>query len=106
MHNAEDDGYERNLENWLHRIVGELHSVGYGEKELIEAQLLYYGSLADLSYRSDLIDAIRTCIPQDREIGFDELKENVDQVFSVDLSENILLFEYLNGQAVFEGVIL
>ena len=105
LHNAEDDGYERNLENWFHRIIGELHSVEYGEKELIEAQLLYYGSLADLSYRSDLIDAIRTCIPQDREIGFDELKENVDQVFSVDLSANILLFEYLNGQAVFEGVI-
>ena len=97
------DSYDRNLEGWLHKIINEMSTNGYGEKDIIVAQLLYAGSLAQCEYRQDLMDGIYQCISVERERSIDELKEDVQRFFGVNIEDNIALIEYLKGITVYEG---
>lgn len=101
LHTPDDAIYERNLEAWLHKIISELSAVGYGEKELVEAQLLFFGSLFETDYRADLVDAIRECIPQEREVSVEELKASVLRKFGIELNHNTRLLSYMNGESTF-----
>lgn len=93
---------ERNLEGWLHKIVNEMCDFGYGEKELVIAQLLYSGSLAETEYRNDLIEAIRVCIPSEKEPTIEELKVSVQEIFDVNIEDNVALMDYLEGVTAYE----
>lgn len=104
LKSSDEDNTERNLERWLHKIVCDLSEYGYGEKEIIEAELLFYGSLLHENYRSDLIDCIRSVIPQEQEIEYTDLCSNAASVFGTDISGNILLREYMKGNIAFEEV--
>ena len=98
-----DEVYDRNLEGWLHKIINEMSDYGYGEKEILIAQLLYVGSLSVTEYRYDLIDCMRQCISIERELTTEELKENVQRVFDVDIENNLPLMQYLDGETVYGG---
>jgi hypothetical protein len=93
---------ERNLEGWLHKIINEMCDLGYGEKELVIAQLLYSGSLAETEYRYDLVKAIRTCIPSEKETTIEELNTSVQEIFGVIIEDNIALIDYLEGATAYE----
>ena len=93
---------ERNLEGWLHKIVNEMCDFGYGEKDLVIAQLLYSGSLAETEYRHDLIEAIRMCIPSEKEPTIEELKVSVQEIFDVNIEDNVALMDYLEGVTAYE----
>ena len=93
---------ERNLEGWLHKIVNEMCDFGYGEKDLVIAQLLYSGSLAETEYRHDLIEAIRMCIPSEKEPTIEELKVSVQKIFDVNIEDNVALMDYLEGVTAYE----
>ena len=93
---------ERNLEGWLHKIINEMSDFGYGEKELVIAQLLYSGSLAETEYRFDLVETIRTCIPLDKEPTINELKVSVQENFDVNIEDNVALVDYLEGVTAYE----
>ena len=100
--NSENE-IDRNLEGWLHKIINEMSSFGYGEKELIIAQLLYAGSLSETEYRNDLIEAMRECISCEREQSIEELKVSVQNVFDVNIEDNVALIDYLEGLTVYAG---
>ena len=87
---------------WLHKIINEMSDFGYGEKELVIAQLLYSGSLAETEYRFDLVETIRTCIPLDKEPTIDELKASVQENFDVNIEDNVALMDYLEGVTAYE----
>ena len=95
---------EQNLEGWLHKIINEMSLFGYGEKELIIAQLLYAGSLSETEYRYDLIDAMRMCISCEQEQSIEDLKVAVQTVFDVNVEYNIALMDYLEGLTVYGDV--
>ena len=97
------DGYDRNLEGWFHKLINEMSDNGYGDKDIITAQLLFAGSLAQSEYRHDLMDGIYQCISSEREKSIDELKEDVQSFFGVNIEDNISLIEYLEGVTVYEG---
>lgn len=94
---------ERNLEGWLHKIINEMCDFGYGEKELIIAQLLYAGSLSETEYRCDLIEAMRSCISCEQEQSTEELMLAVRNVFDVNIEDNVALMDYLDGVTAYEG---
>lgn len=94
---------ERNLEGWLHKIINEMADFGYGEKELVIAQLLYAGSLSETEYRYDLIEAMRSCISCEQEQTPEELLLAVRIVFDVNIEDNVALMDYLDGVTVYEG---
>jgi len=99
---SSDNESERNLEGWLHKIVNEMSDFGYGEKEIIVAQLLYTGSLAEIEYRHDLLEVIRQCIPLEVEPSIEEFKLKVQNCFDVNIEDNIALMDYLEGQTAYE----
>ena len=94
--------YDRNLQSWLHKITNELTNQGYGEKELVIAQLLFYGSLREVEYRANIVEDIMKCIPSDYEITIDELDAKVREVFSVSILENLSLTDYMKGLSAYE----
>ena len=59
--NPEDEGYERNLEGWLHNVIHVVSEKGYNDETVTLAQILFAGSLADAEYRSDWDEAIIRC---------------------------------------------
>lgn len=93
---------EFNLEGWLHKIVNEMSDFGYGEKEIIVAQLLYAGSLVDTEYRHDLLDAMRQCMPLEAEPTIEEFKMHVQNRFDVNIEDNVALMDYLEGRTAYE----
>ena len=97
-----DNDSERNLEGWLHKIINEMSDFGYGEKEIVIAQLLYSGSLAETEYRFDLVEAIRTCIHSNVEPTIEELKASVQENFDVNIEDNVALLDYLEGVTAYE----
>lgn len=99
LSDAETEG---TLEGWLHKIVNEMRDFGYGEKEIITAQLLYAGSLCEIEYRYDLMECIRECIPSDKEISIEELAVNVQNTFDVNIEDNVALIDYLEGVTSYE----
>lgn len=92
---------ERNLEGWLHKIINEMCDFGYGEKEIVIAQLLYAGSLSETEYRYDLIEAIRGCVSVEEEPTIEKLKLDVQATFDVNIEDNVALIDYLEGATVY-----
>ena len=62
LKSEEDDGYERNLEAWLHHVVKAVSESELDDESVIVAQLLYAGSIADAEYRSDWAEALIRCM--------------------------------------------
>lgn len=82
--NEEDDGYERNLENWLHNIIYVAREAGISDEKIVVAQILYAGSIADAEYRSDWESALIECLTID-DWTFESLKKAVEREFGVSL---------------------
>ena len=98
---TDDTVEDRNLHAWLHAVIHQLSIHGYGEKEIVVAQLLYAGSLAECEYRHDWLDALRQCISREREMSADELRRAVQLTFDVDIANNVALMDYLEGATAY-----
>ena len=94
-------GDERNLHAWLHSLIYHLSAHGYGEKEIVVAQLLYADSLAECEYRQDWLDALRQCFSREREMSADELRRAVQLTFDIDIANNVALMDYLEGATAY-----
>ena len=98
---TDDTVEDRNLHAWLHAVIHQLSIHGYGEKEIVVAQLLYAGSLAECEYRHDWLDALRQCVSREREMSADELRRAVQLTFDVDIANNVALMDYLEGATAY-----
>ena len=94
--NEEDDGYERNLENWLHNIIYVAREAGISDEKIVVAQILYAGSIADAEYRSDWESALIECLTID-DWTFESLKKAVEREFGVSLDYNVPIQEYFDA---------
>lgn len=92
-YNEEDDGYERNLEAWLHNVIKVSHEANLSEEKIIVAQIVYAGSVADADYRSDWADALVKCLSIE-DWSYDNLKLAVEAEFGVCLDNNVPIQEY------------
>jgi hypothetical protein len=102
LHNEDDDGYERNLEVWLHNVISVASEAGLSEEKIIAAQIIYAGSIADAEYRQDWAAALVKCLSIEN-WNYDNLKLAVDAEFSVCLDYNVSIqdyFESLNEEVV------
>lgn len=86
-HNEEDDGYERNLEGWLHNIICSANAENISDEKIVVAQIIYAGSIANAEYRSDWSDALIRCLSIDN-WNYDSLKTSVEYEFGVSLDYN------------------
>ncbi len=93
--NEEDDGYERNLEGWLHNVISVAQSNGFDEEKTMVAEILYAGSLANAEYRSDWKDALVRCLSVE-EWNYESLKPVVEMEFGVTLDHNVPIQEYFD----------
>lgn len=96
--NEEDDGYERNLEAWLHNIIYSTKADNISDEKIVVAQILYAGSIADTEYRSDWCDALIRCLSID-DWNYDSLKMSVEYEFGVSLDYNELIKAYFDALA-------
>lgn len=94
--NPDDDGYERNLEGWLHNVIRLATESDLDEETTIVAQILYAGSLADAEYRADWDEALIRCMTV-KEWTFDNLKLAVQDEFGVCIDYNLPLIEYFEA---------
>ena len=92
-YNEEDDGYERNLEAWLHNVIKVTQEANLSEEKIIVAQIVYAGSVADADYRSDWADALVKCLSIE-DWSYDNLKLAVEAEFGVCLDNNVPIQEY------------
>ena len=97
LKSEEDDGYERNLEAWLHHVVKAVSESELDDESVIVAQLLYAGSIADAEYRSDWADALIRCMSIE-DMTFDNFKLAVDKEFGVCIDYNAPLFDYFHDR--------
>ena len=97
-HNEEDDGYERNLEAWLHSVIKVAHDANLSEEKVIVAQIVYAGSIADAEYRSDWAEALVKCLSIE-DWSYDNLKVAVEAKFGVCLDNNVPIQEYFEALA-------
>lgn len=95
--NEEDDGYERNLEGWLHNVIRVATENNLNEETTMVAQILYAGSLADAEYRSDWEEALIHCMTVE-DWTFDHLKLVVQNEFGVCIDYNLPLIEYFEAR--------
>ena len=95
--NLADDGYERNLEGWLHSVIHVATEAGFDEETTIVAQILYAGSLADAEYHSDWDEALIRCMTV-KEWTFDNLKLAVQNEFGVCIDYNLPLIAYFEAK--------
>lgn len=95
-HNEDDDGYERNLEAWLHNVISIASEAGLSEEKIIVAQIIYAGSISDAEYRSDWGTALVECLTID-DWSYDNLKLAVDTAFGVSLDNNVPIQEYFDA---------
>lgn len=93
--NEEDDGYERNLEGWLHNVIKVADEAGLSEEKIIVAQILYAGSLANAEYRADWSDALIRCMTVE-DWSYDGFKLAVEAEFGVCIDYNVPLIEYFD----------
>ena len=91
--NEEDDGYERNLEGWLHNVIFAAQENGFDDQKTIVAQILYAGSLANAEYRADWKDAMLRCFAV-TDWTYDSFKQAVETEFGVSIDYNLPLQEY------------
>ena len=92
-HNPEDDGYERNLEGWLHNVIHVVSEKGYNEETATLAQILFAGSLADAEYRADWDEALICCLTIE-DMTYDNFKLAVESEFGVCVDYNVPLIDY------------
>ena len=92
-HNPEDDGYERNLEGWLHNVIHVVSEKGYNDETVPLAQILFAGSLADAEYCSDWDDALIRCFSIE-DMNYDNFKLSVEREFGVCTDYNVPLMDY------------
>lgn len=92
-----DDGYERNLEGWLHQVIARGKNGGLTDDQIQMAQLLYLGSLADAEYRSDWSSALVNCLTTDH-LTYDVLKLLVMDAFGVCIDYNPPLRQYFESK--------
>ena len=92
-YNEEDDGYERNLEAWLHNVIKVTQEANLSEEKIIVAQIVYAGSVADADYRPDWADALVKCLSIE-DWSYDNLKLAVEAEFGVCLDNNVPIQEY------------
>ena len=92
-HNPEDDGYERNLEGWLHNVIHVVSEKGYNDETVTLAQILFAGSLADAEYCSDWDDALIRCFSIE-DMNYDNFKLSVEREFGVCVDYNVPLMDY------------
>jgi hypothetical protein len=92
-HNPEDDGYERNLEGWLHNVIHVVTEKGYNDETVTLAQILFAGSLADAEYCSDWNDALIRCFSIE-DMNYDNFKLAVEREFGVCTDYNVPLMDY------------
>lgn len=92
-----DDGYERNLEGWLHQVIARGKDEGFTDEQIQMAQLLYLGSLADANYRSDWAHALAECLMTDP-LTYDVLKLSVMDAFGVCIDYNTPLRQYFESK--------
>ena len=95
-YNEEDDGYERNLEAWLHNVIKVTREANLSEEKIIVAQIVYAGSVADAEYRSDWADALVKCLSIE-DWSYDNLKLAVEAEFGVCLDNNVSIQEYFEA---------
>lgn len=100
-HNPDDDGYERNIKEWLHRVISAFTVAGFGEKDIVTAQLLFVGSLAESDYRPDFTDIMINCFYPAGDTDYDYLKMTVMSEFGVSIDDNSALCDYLDGMTVY-----
>ncbi len=100
--NEEDDGYERNLEGWLHNVISVAQSNGFDEEKTMVAQILYAGSLANAEYRADWKDALVRCFAT-QNWTYDAFKQAVETEFGVTIDYNVPLQEYF--ESIENGVV-
>ena len=91
--NPEDEGYERNLEGWLHIVISACNHADLDEERIYVAQLIYVGSLADAEYRADWADELVKCLSVE-DWRFDPLKLAVETSFGVSLDGNVPVQNY------------
>ena len=94
--NEEDEGYERNLEGWLHNVIFVAQENGFNDEKSIVAQILYAGSLANAEYRADWKDALIKCFAV-TEWTYDSFKQAVETEFSVSIDYNVPIQEYFSS---------
>lgn len=94
--NEEDDGYERNLEAWLHNFIHVAKEVDISDENIVVAQILYAGSIADAEYRSDWDTALIRCLTIE-DWNYDSLKIAVENEFGISLDYNLPIQEYFNA---------
>ena len=94
--NWEDEGYERNLEGWLHNFISVAQENGFDDEKTFVAQILYAGSLANAEYRSDWKDAMLRCFAV-TEWTYDTFKRAVETEFGVSIDYNVPIQEYFSS---------
>jgi hypothetical protein len=94
--NEDDDGYERNLEGWLHNVIAVASEAELSAEETVAAQILYAGSLADAEYRADWSEALIKCMKIEN-MTYDNFKIAVEAEFGVSIDGNVPLQEYFEA---------
>jgi hypothetical protein len=94
--NEDDDGYERNLEGWLHNVIAAVSESELSAEETIAAQILYAGSLADAEYLADWGEALIRCMKTEN-MTYDNFKIAVEAEFGVSIDGNVPLQEYFEA---------
>ena len=92
-----DDGYERNLEGWLHQVIARGKDEGFTDEQIQMAQFLYLGSLADAEYRSDWAHGLTECLMKDP-LTYDVLKLSVMDAFGVCIDYNTPLRQHFESK--------
>lgn len=94
--NEDDDGYERNLEGWLHNVIAVASEAELSAEETVAAQILYAGSLADAEYSADWSEALIRCMKTEN-MTYDNFKIAVEAEFGVSIDGNVPLQEYFDA---------
>ena len=94
--NEDDDGYERNLEAWLHNVISIASEAKLSDERIIVAQIVYAGSIADAEYRPDWASSLIKCLFI-ADWSYDNLKLAIDAEFGVSLDNNVPVQEYFDA---------
>ena len=94
--NQEDDGYERNLESWLHHIIVTMRENDMNETYISVAQMLYAGTLADAQYKPNWQASLLKCFAL-KTFTYDAFNTAVKQEFGVGIDSNLPLQEYFEA---------
>ena len=92
-HSEENEEYERNLEAWLCSIIDVMQKNSKNDKEIIAAQLLYAGTLADTEYKADWADRLVKCFAIEN-MNYEAFKTTVVNEFGVSIDFNLPLQKY------------